>query len=105
MHVLTAQGQIAELAKRYPDRGLTSLNKYLDEDWLSAAFKRIRKDGATGVDGVSAKEYEKHMGERLTDLVRRAKSGSYHAPAVRRSYIEKPGKREKRKLGIPTVYP
>ena len=103
MHVLTAQGQIAELAKRYPDRGLTSLNKYLDEDWLSAAFKRIRKDGATGVDGVSAKEYEKHMGERLTDLVRRAKSGSYHAPAVRRSYIEKPGKREKRKLGIPTT--
>ena len=44
------------------------------------------------------------MGERLTDLVRCAKSGSYHAPAVRRSYIEKPGKREKRKLGIPTVY-
>jgi len=91
------------MAKRYLDRGLTSLNKYLDEDWLRAAFKQLRKDGATGIDGVSATEYGKKLDERLPDLVNRAKSGSYRAPAVRRSYIEKPGKREKRKLGIPTT--
>jgi len=91
------------MAKRYPDRGLTSLNKYLDEDWLRAAFKRPRKDGATGVDGVSAREYGNKLDERLPDLVNRAKSGGYHAPAVRRTYIEKPGKREKRPLGIPTT--
>ncbi|MCD4780448.1 MAG: group II intron reverse transcriptase/maturase [Candidatus Omnitrophica bacterium] len=103
MDVSTIQGQIAAMAKRYPDRGLTSLNKYLDEDWLRAAFKRLRKDGATGVDGVSAQEYGEELDERLTDLVNRAKSGSYHAPAVRRTYIEKPGKREKRPLGIPTT--
>ena len=103
MDVSTIQGQIAAMAKRYPDRGLTSLNKYLDEDWLRAAFKRLRKDGATGVDGVSAWEYGEELDDRLTDLVNRAKSGSYHAPAVRRTYIEKPGKREKRPLGIPTT--
>ena len=103
MDVSTIQGQIAAMAKRYPERGLTSLNKYLDEDWLRAAFKRIRKDGAAGVDGVSAREYGEELDERLSDLVNRAKSGSYHAPAVRRTYIEKPGKREKRPLGIPTT--
>jgi retron-type reverse transcriptase len=91
------------MAKRYPDRGLTSLNKYLDEDWLRAAFKQLRKDGATGVDGVSADEYGKKLDERLPDPVNRAKSGSYRAPAARRGYVEKPGKREKRKLGIPTT--
>ncbi len=103
MDVSTIQGQIAAMAQRYPDRGLTSLNKYLDEDWLRAAFKGLRKDGATGVDGVSAREYEEGLEERLRDLVNRAKSGSYRAPAARRTYIEKPGKREKRPLGIPTT--
>lgn len=103
MDVSTIQGQIAAMAVRYPDRGLTSLNKYLDEDWLHAAFKQLRKGGATGIDGVSVTEYEKNLDERLPDLVNRAKSGSYRAPAVRRTYIEKPGKREKRPLGIPTT--
>lgn len=103
MDVSTIQGQIAAMAARYPDRGLTSLNKYLDEDWLRAAFKQLRKDGATGVDGVSAEEYGKKLDERLPELVNRVKSGSYRAPAVRRTYIEKPGKREKRPLGIPTT--
>lgn len=104
MNVSTVQEQIAIMAKRYPDRGLTSLNKHLNESWLQAAFKEIRKDGATGIDGIGAKEYEKNLNERLTDLVNRAKSGSYRAPAVRRTYIEKPGKRgEKRPLGIPTT--
>ncbi len=103
MDVSTIQGQIAAMAKRYPDRGLTSLNKYLDEDWLRAAFARIRKGGATGIDGVSAQEYAKKLEERLPDLVNRAKSGSYRAPAARRGYVEKPGKREKRPLGIPTT--
>jgi group II intron reverse transcriptase/maturase len=91
------------MAHRYPDRGLTSLNKYLDEVWLRAAFSRIRKDAAAGIDGVSAREYERNLDDRLTDLVNRAHSGRYRAPAVRRTYIEKPGKSEKRPLGIPTT--
>jgi len=92
------------MAKRYPERGLTSLNKYLDEEWLRAAFKQLRKSAAAGIDGISAREYEKDLDERLSDLLNRAKSGSYRAPAVRRTYIAKPGKRdEKRPLGIPTT--
>lgn len=102
-NVSTTQEQIATLAERYPDRGLTSLNKHLDEDWLRAAFAGLRKDGAAGVDGVSAKAYEEELENRLPDLVNRAKSGSYRAPPVRRVYIDKPGKREKRPLGIPTT--
>lgn len=102
-NVSTIQGQIAALAKRYPKQGLTSLNKYLNEGWLKEAFKRIRKDGAVGIDGISAQEYAKNLEEKLRDLVNRAKSGQYRAPAVRRAFIEKPGSTEKRGLGIPTT--
>ena len=101
--VSTIQERIADMARRYPERGLTSLNRYLTEDWLKAAFGKVRKDAAAGVDGIMAREYEGQMASRLPELVNLAHSGRYFAPPVRRTYIEKPGKSEKRPLGIPTV--
>lgn len=103
MEVSTIQERIADMARRYPERGLTSLNRYLTEDWLKAAFKKVQKNAAAGVDGMDAREYEGQMVNRLPDLVKLAHSGEYFAPPVRRTYIEKPGKSEKRPLGIPTV--
>ncbi len=103
MEVSTIQERIADMARRYPERGLTSLNRYLTEDWLKAAFKKVQKNAAAGVDGMDAREYEGQMVNRLPELVKLAHSGEYVAPPVRRTYIEKPGKSEKRPLGIPTV--
>lgn len=103
VNVSTIQERIAEMARRYPERGLTSLNRYLTEEWLQAAFGKVRKDAAAGVDGIMAREYEGQMANRLPELVNLAHSGQYVAPPVRRTYIEKPGKSEKRPLGIPTV--
>jgi RNA-directed DNA polymerase len=103
MDVSTIQERIADMARRYPGRGLTSLNRYLTEDWLKAAFGKVRKDAAAGVDGIMAREYEGQMASRLPELVNLVHSGRYVAPPVRRTYIEKPGKSEKRPLGIPTV--
>jgi len=103
LDVSTIQERIAELAKRYPERGLTSLNRYLTADWLRAAFGKIRKNAAAGVDGLVAREYEGQLASRLPELANLAHSGDYVAPPVRRTYIEKPGKSEKRPLGIPTV--
>ncbi len=103
MEVSTIQERIADMARRYPECGLTSLNRYLTEDWLKAAFAKVQKNAAAGVDGVIAREYEGQMGNRLPELVKLAHSGEYFAPPVRRTYIEKPGKSEKRPLGIPTV--
>jgi hypothetical protein len=51
MYVLTKQQRIAELARRSPQMGFTSLAYLMDIDWLKAAFHRTRKDGAPGVDG------------------------------------------------------
>ena len=64
MDVSTIQERIADMARRYPECGLTSLNWYLTEDWLQAAFKKVRKDAAAGVDGIMAREYEGQMASR-----------------------------------------
>ena len=100
--VCTRQGRIAELAGQEPKFRLLSLNKNLDMDWLREAYRRTRKDGATGVDGETAEEYAVDLETRLEDLKERAKSGTYHAPPVRRTYIPK-GDGRMRPLGIPTL--
>lgn len=99
--VCTRQERIAELAGQEPKFRLLSLNKNLDMDWLREAYRRTRKDGATGVDSETAEEYAVELETRLADLKERAKSGTYHAPPVRRTYIPK-GDGRMRPLGIPT---
>ena len=53
------------------------------------AWRRVRKDGAVGVDNETAEEFAENLDERLEDLLNRAKSGRYQAPPVRRSYVPK----------------
>ena len=79
----------------------TSLNHYLDEEWMRFAYESTRKDGAVGVDGQTAQGYALNLEQNLRDLMNRLKSGRYHALPVRRHYIDKPDG-GKRGLGIPS---
>jgi group II intron reverse transcriptase/maturase len=100
--VSTKQGRIAELAQKMPDAALTTLAHHMDVEWLFEAFRRTRKDGALGIDGVSAEAYEQNLLENLTKLLGRAKDGSYFAPPVRRKNIPKAGRPgDTRPIGIP----
>jgi group II intron reverse transcriptase/maturase len=78
----------------------TSLNHYLDYEWLYYAFEQTRKDGATGVDGQTAAEYAANLEQNLRSLIERIKLGSYQAPPTRRHYIPKSDGTQ-RGLGIP----
>ena len=69
---------------------------------MREAYRRTRKDGAVGVDGVQAAAYETELESRLASLRDRMLSGSYVAPPVRRHYIPK-ADGSKRPLGIPTL--
>jgi group II intron reverse transcriptase/maturase len=81
----------------------TNLAHYIDIEWLHDAYRLTRKDGAVGVDGQTAEDYEKNLEANLQDLLNRAKSGTYVAPPVRRVRIPKAGSpSETRPLGIPT---
>jgi RNA-directed DNA polymerase len=101
--VSTRQQRIAQLAKQMPQKALTSLNHHLDLAWLREAYRRTRKDGAVGVDGQTAAQYEEDLEGNLRALLERAKSGVYRAPAVRRVYIPKGTGKETRPIGIPTL--
>jgi RNA-directed DNA polymerase len=102
--VSTKQQRVAELAKQSPQMGFTSLAYLMDVDWLHEAFRRTRKDGAAGVDGQTATDYEKSLEDNLRSLLDRAKSGTYRAPPVRRVHIPKGGSAtETRPIGIPTL--
>ena len=100
--VSTKQERIAKLAAENPAMAFTSLNQYLDAEWLRYAYECTRKDGAVGVDGQTAQEYAAHLEQNLQSLIDRLKSGRYRAPPVRRHYIDK-SDGGKRALGIPTV--
>lgn len=80
----------------------TSLAYLMDVAWLREAYRRTRRDGAVGVDGVTAEEYEEHLDENLQSLLDRSKSGSYRAPPVRRVHIPKGSGNETRPIGIPS---
>ncbi len=102
--VSTKQKRIAALAKQSPEMAFTSLAYLMDIDWLKEAYRRTRKDGAAGVDGVTAEQYEQDLEGNLQSLLVRAKSGTYKAPPVRRVHIPKGGSStETRPLGIPTL--
>ena len=100
--VSTKRRRIAELARKAPEMVLTTLAHHIDMYWLHEAYRLTRKDGASGVDGLSANEYAENLEENLRSLLERAKSGTYHAPPVRRVHIPKGRGSETRPLGIPT---
>jgi RNA-directed DNA polymerase len=101
--VSTRLQRIAQLAREDPERSFLSLAHHIDVDLLREAYRRTRKDGAPGVDGQTAADYQENLEENLQSLLDRFKSGRYQAPPVRRVYIPKgsdPSK--KRPIGMPT---
>lgn len=100
-NLLTKRHWIVELARRKPRGVLFSLHHVIDFEWMREAYWLTRKDGATGIDGVTAQEYEMNLEANLKDLRERIISGRYKAPPVRRTYIPK-ADGSQRPLGIPT---
>jgi len=95
--------RIADLAKQMAGTPLVTISHHIDVEWLREAYRRIRKDGAVGIDGMTAQEYEVNLESNLKELLARFKRGTYKAPPVRRVYIPKDKPGEMRPLGVPTL--
>ena len=78
------------------------LYRWLNWDVLRQCFFRLRKDAASGVDGVTYQEYERNLEANLEDLEGRLRRKAYRARLVRRKYIPK-GNGKMRPLGIPAL--
>ncbi|MCX6930759.1 MAG: reverse transcriptase domain-containing protein [Verrucomicrobia bacterium] len=99
----TIQQRIAQVARERPQEVFTSLNHYLDVQWLKAAYEWVKPDSAPGMDGQSWADYGKDLEKNLLSLLNRVKSGSYVAPPVKRVYIPKGDGKETRPIGMPTI--
>jgi retron-type reverse transcriptase len=99
--VATDLKRIGEKACKEPGLVFTSLNHHItDVDNLRACYETLPANKATGVDGVTKREYGENLEENLLDLSSRLKRMGYRPGPSRRSYIEKPGSEKGRPLGI-----
>ena len=93
---------IAERARREPQCRFTSLAHLLDERFLARCYYRLGRDRASGVDGVTWKEYGEQLEKNLRDLVARMKAKRYKPQPAKRVYIPK-DEHSRRPLGLPAL--
>ena len=99
MDVLRKLQGVRRTAKEKKQERFTALLHHVTVDLLRESFHGLKKQAAPGVDGVTWKEYEHGLEDRLTDLHGRVHRGAYRAQPSRRIYIPKADGR-KRPLGI-----
>jgi RNA-directed DNA polymerase len=93
---------ISERARKDPKFQLTSLAHLLNEGFLKECYYELGRDRASGIDGVSWKEYGERLDENISDLVTRLKAKRYKPQPSRRVYIYK-DEHSRRPLGLPTL--
>lgn len=76
---------------------------YARPNLFVASGNVIGNRGAAGVDHQSVEDYRHKREEELDRLYESLRGNTYRPQAVRRVWIDKPGSREKRPLGVPTV--
>jgi group II intron reverse transcriptase/maturase len=94
--------KVAERARLDPKYRFLSLAYLLDEQALERAYKRIRKDAAVGVDGMTKEQYGADLAGRLRDLHQRLRAGRYRHQPIRRVLIPK-GAGKVRPIGVSTI--
>jgi len=71
---------------------------------LESAWARVQANkGSAGVDHETVEHFEKSQKGNLEKLQRQLREGKYRPNGIRRAWIPKPGGKDKRPLGIPTV--
>ncbi len=93
---------ISERVQREPLCRFTCLAHLLDVEFLRSCYCELDKDRASGVDGVSWKEYGERLEENLEELVIRMKAKQYRPRPSLRVYIPKDEK-TMRALGLPAL--
>jgi RNA-directed DNA polymerase len=81
--------KVVERAKREPEGRFHSLAHLVDVPALRRAYRRMRKDAAMGVDGVTKEQYGRDLEDNLRDLHERLVSKRYRHQPIRRIHIPK----------------
>jgi RNA-directed DNA polymerase len=71
---------------------------------LRTAFESVKENGGgPGVDHVTVEQFGTRLEDEIARLSEALREGTYRPQCIKRSWIPKPGSKEKRPLGIPTV--
>ena len=79
----------------------TSLTHHITPQLLWSSLNKISTKSSVGVDGVSVTVAKEKFNEWSPEIIEAVHRQGYHAPPVKRVYIPKPGKSEKRPIGFP----
>lgn len=101
--VPTGLARIAAKARSDTKLVFTSLAHHIDRDLLWDSLCQIPRRTAVGVDNQSVDEAKGEFGTWAEEMIKQVHRKAYSAPPVRRVHIPKPGRVEKRPLGIPCV--
>ena len=93
---------ISERARKERKLQFTSLAHLLNKKFLRECYLELGRDRASGIDGVSWKEYGEHLDENISNLVSRLKAKRYKPLPAKRVYIPK-NEHEERPLGLPVL--
>lgn len=86
------------------DKWFSLIDKVAREENLFSGWVQVASnDGAAGVDHVSIDRFAKELAHNLKRLSETIPEGRYQPQDIRRVEIPKPGSKETRPLGIPTV--
>ena len=86
-HEPTSLEGIALTASLNKEHRFQNLYGELTPECLLSAWIRINKDAASGVDKITAKEYQTNLLDNIWNLGQRLKEKRYKAKLVRRTYI------------------
>ena len=100
--VSTGLEGVRQAARRNRRLRFTALLHHITPQLLMDSFYGLQKNAAAGVDGVTWREYEKILPQRVTEMHRMVHSGAYRATPSRRVYIPKADGRQ-RPLGIASI--
>ena len=90
------------IARREKTVRFTALLHHITPQLLVESFNALRHDAAAGVDGVTWRDYEEGLYERVHGLHREIHAGAYRAKPSRRVFIPKADGRQ-RPLGIASL--
>jgi group II intron reverse transcriptase/maturase len=101
-HGPTSLRGIGNRAKQSKDHRFQNLSRCLNAGFLRECWHDLNKAAASGVDGITAAQYQENLESNIQDLAKKLENGSYRAKLIRRCYIPKE-KGKERPLGIPAL--
>jgi RNA-directed DNA polymerase len=87
--VSQALERVRKAARQRKKERFTALFHHLNPAMLRTAFFALKRDAASGVDGLTWQDYEADLDRRIEDLHARVRGGGYRALPSRRRYIPK----------------